>query len=99
MIEAEEELLTCSELLMIQTTILMDIIKTGRLYEALCLLLVKIYGKKVWTSICCIPLPLNQEVYKQVMGCAWVRWTGELGRCWVEDSLEIKWKVTEEKWG
>lgn len=31
---------------MIQTTILMDIIKTGKLSEALCLLLVKIYGKK-----------------------------------------------------
>lgn len=30
---------------MIQTTILMDIINTGKLSEASCLLLVKIYGK------------------------------------------------------
>lgn len=51
MIETEEELLTCWELLMIQTTILMDIIKTGKLSEALCLLLVKIYGKKKYKQV------------------------------------------------
>lgn len=47
MIEAEEKLLTCWELLVIQTTILMYIINTGKLSEALCLLLVKKYGKQV----------------------------------------------------
>lgn len=100
MTEAENEFLTFWQLLMVQTATLMDLVNTWKLSGVSYFLLVN-HICKVSLNKCLLYSPFSispKEAYEQVVG--WrtihayckrkVRWTWELGRCWIQKGQVMK---------